>query len=165
MASKSNGDSLRRDSIFLLRGAARLIQRDFERRSRSHGMNGAQWQVLASLIRWEGERQITLADKLEMAPIVLARIVDRLEEAGYVERRPDPEDRRARLLYLTDAAQPLIRQLREFGNETGDRAFDGYSQEDLHRLLGLLQKVCANLSDTYEVRTAAAVPEPREDKA
>lgn len=159
MESKLTHGSLLRDAIFLLGSAARFIKRDFDRRSRSYGMNRAQWQVLANLVRAEGEKQVTLAEKLDMAPIVLARIVDRLEEMGYVERRPDPDDRRARLLYLTDKSEPLIQQMRIVACETGDLAFSGFSDSEIDQLMAMLGRLCSNLSETFEI--AAAVEPPR----
>ena len=103
---------------FLLYDAARLMRRDFDRRARSLGLTRAQWSVLAHLVRKEGSRQAAIADTLEIEPITLVRQLDRLEAAGWVERRPDPSDRRARLLYLTDKAHPVLDQLYALGAET-----------------------------------------------
>ena len=81
---------------FLLYDAARLLRRDFERRAKQLGLTRAQWSVLAHLARNEGTNQAAAADVLEIEPITLVRLLDRLEAAGWVERRPDPNDRRAR---------------------------------------------------------------------
>src|SRR5690348_13133430 len=79
---------------FLLYDAARLLRRDFDRRARRIGLTRAQWSVLANLVRNEGVNQAGLADIMEIQPITLVRLLDRLEEAGWIERRPDPTDRR-----------------------------------------------------------------------
>ncbi len=96
---------------FLLHDTARLLRRDFERRSKSTGLTRAQWSVLAYVARNQGSNQAALADMLEIEPITLVRLLDKLEAAGLVERRPDPADRRVRRLYLTEATGPLLAQL------------------------------------------------------
>ncbi len=139
-----------RSAIFLLHDAGRLVRRDFERRSRIHGMTRAQWQVLASLIAMEGTRQIALAERLDIEPIALVRLIDKLEGAGLVERRADPTDRRARTLHITPAAQPLIDHMRRLGMETRDQAFAGFSEFEREQLMSLLQRLCDNLSERPE---------------
>ncbi|HEX6012301.1 MAG TPA: MarR family transcriptional regulator, partial [Geminicoccaceae bacterium] len=90
---------------FLLSDAARLFRRRFDQKARPFGLTRAQWQVLARLARHEGINQAGLADLLDLEPITLCRQIDRMEEGGWVTRRPDPGDRRARLLFLTDKAR------------------------------------------------------------
>src|SRR3546814_15306831 len=99
---------------FLLHDAARLLRKRFEQKARAHGSNltRAQWSVLAHLSRQEGVNQTTLADTLDVEPITVARLVDKLEQLGLIERRADPGDRRARLLYLQPAAAPLLAEMR-----------------------------------------------------
>ena len=145
-----------KDTIgFLMNDAARLMRRDFERRARSLGLTRAQWQALFHLARNEGCNQATLADLLDVEPITLARVIDRLEASGLVERRPDPGDRRARLLFLGDRAHPLLEELRALGAETREVALAGISEEERHQLSRLLTKMRANLSGR-ESATAAA---------
>ena len=95
---------------FVLNDVARLMRKRFEQRARAAalGLTRAQAAVLAHLARQEGVNQVSLAQILELEPITLARILDRLQAAGLVERRPDPKDRRAHLLYLTPSAFPLL---------------------------------------------------------
>src|SRR5207237_4472081 len=90
---------------FLSHGIARLIRKRFDQRARGLGLTRAQWQVLAHLARHEGINQAGLAEILEIEPITLGRLIDRMEEAGWVERRQHPSDRRARQLYLTAQAE------------------------------------------------------------
>ena len=145
-----------KDTIgFLLSDTARLMRRDVERRARPVGLTRAQWQALFHLARNEGCNQATLADLLDVEPITLARVIDRLEASGLVERRPDPGDRRARLLFLGERAHPLLEELRSLGAETREVALAGISEDERHQLSRLLTKMRANLSGR-EGATAAA---------
>jgi DNA-binding MarR family transcriptional regulator len=139
---------------FLLHDTARLMRRDFERRSRSSGLTRAQWAVLAYLARSEGTSQAALAEMLEIEPITLVRLLDRLENAGWVERRPDPSDRRVRRLYLTETARPLMEQFQELASATREAALSGLSEAERRQLSDLLMKVRTNLSG----RDLAAAP-------
>ena len=100
---------------FEIAETAHALRRSFDRRAASLGVTRAQWKVLFRLSRQPGLRQVELADKLDVEPITLSRIIDRLAEAGLVERTPDPADRRAWRLQVTDTAQPLIAKLRKLG--------------------------------------------------
>ena len=145
-----------KDTIgFLLNDAARLMRKDFERRTRPLGLTRAQWQTLFHLARNEGCNQATLADLLDVEPITIARTIDRLELNGLVERRPDPGDRRARLLFLGERAHPLLEQLRALGAETREIALAGIGEDERTLLMTLLTKMRANLSGR-ETATAAA---------
>src|SRR5215510_10574716 len=145
-----------KDTIgFLLNDTARLMRKDFERRTRAMGLTRAQWQTLFHLARNEGCNQVTLADLLEVEPITLARVIDKLEACGLVERRPDPSDRRARLLFLGARAHPLLEELRALGAETREIALAGISEDDRNLLMTLVTKMRANLSGR-ETATAAA---------
>src|SRR5260221_10345168 len=99
-------DSLDRNLGFLLHDVARLMRKRFEQNARDLGLTRSQCQVLAHLARNEGIQQSALADILEVEPITLTRILDRLEDGGLVERQAHPTDRRVRLLRLTEAARP-----------------------------------------------------------
>jgi DNA-binding MarR family transcriptional regulator len=132
---------------FLLYDAARLLRRDFDRRARSLGLTRAQWSVLAHLKRNEGSKQAAVADTLELEPITLVRLLDRLEAAGWVERRADPTDRRARQLFLTEKARPVLDQLMALAAETRAVALAGFSEPEREVLIDALIKVRANLSN------------------
>jgi DNA-binding MarR family transcriptional regulator len=150
-----------KDTIgFLLNDAARLMRREFERRARPLGLTRAQWQAMFHLARNEGCNQATLADLLEVEPITLARVIDRLEAGGLVERRSDPEDRRARLLFLGARAHPLLEELRAIGAETRECALAGVGEEERTQLMALLTKMRANLSGRAEA-PAATAPETK----
>jgi DNA-binding MarR family transcriptional regulator len=131
---------------FLLHDVARLLRKRFDQRARVLGLSRAQWSVLAHLSRNEGIRQNALADILEVEPITLARLLDRLEEGGLVERRADPTDRRARLLFVCPAAHPLLDSMRELGAETREEALLGISPGRREELIETLLEMKRNLS-------------------
>ncbi len=137
---------------FLLSDASRLIRRRFDARARTLGVSRAQWQVLFALSRNEGINQTGLADWLEVETITLCRMVDRLADAGLVERRPDPSDRRAWRLHLTDAAHPLLDQLKTLGDAVVADAVVDISADDLAATLAVLTAVRTNLSSREPAR-------------
>jgi DNA-binding MarR family transcriptional regulator len=144
---------------FLVHDTARLLRRDFERRSKGTGLTRAQWAVLAYVARNEGSTQAALADMLEIEPITLVRLLDKLEAAGLVERRPDPSDRRVRRLHLTEATGPLLGQLQELASETREAALAGLTDSERQQLTDLLMKVRANMSG----RDLGAKPSDNDD--
>jgi len=97
--------------MFLLHDVARLIRVDADKRARAHGMTRAQWGILIWLERQAGLSQKELAEILEVEPITVARLIDRLEARGMVERRPDPKDRRIWRLHLCAPAHPVLREI------------------------------------------------------
>lgn len=103
--------SKNREILFLISDVGRLLRTYADQKARQFGMTRAQWAVLLKLERHEGAQQSELAEFLEIQPITLTRLVDRLCDNGLIERRPDPADRRAKLLYLTPAARPLIEKI------------------------------------------------------
>lgn len=129
---------------FVLQDVARLMRRDFNRRVQDLGLTQAQWQILLRLKVLEGIRQSKLAEMMEMQPISVTRLIDRMESSGWVERRPDPQDRRAVNLYLTDKVEPIIEKMKARGAETRRLAFTGISPEDQDRLFELMQTMRAN---------------------
>ncbi len=100
-----------RDLMFLLHDVARLLRTDADKRARAHGMTRAQWGILIWLERQPGLSQKELAELLEVEPISVARLIDRLEARGMVERRPDPKDRRVWRLHLCSAAHGVLREI------------------------------------------------------
>jgi len=97
--------------LFLLHDVARLLRVDADKRARAHSMTRAQWAILIWLERQPGISQKELAELLEVEPITVARLIDRLEARGMVERRPDPRDRRLWRLHLRDPAFPMLREI------------------------------------------------------
>jgi DNA-binding MarR family transcriptional regulator len=132
---------------FLVNDCARLLRRNFERRARAIGLTRAQWAAIAHLLRNEGCNQSTLADLLDVEPITLARLLDRMEAKGWIRRQPDLKDRRARLVFLTDKAKPLIDQLTTFAAESRAAALAGLSPEEQERLIDTMIRVRGNLQN------------------
>jgi MarR family transcriptional regulator for hemolysin len=130
---------------------ARLIRREANRRAAVLGSTKAQWRVLARLHRGGGGlRQIELADALDVEPITLCRMIDRLEEAGLVERRRDEADRRAWRIHLTRAAAPVLARLEEMGTAFNADILAGIADEDRAVALRVLSQVRANLDQIGE---------------
>ena len=103
--------NFQRDLLFLLHDVARLLRVDADKRARAHGMTRAQWGILIWLERQPGLSQKELAEILEVEPITVARLIDRLEGRGMVERRPDPKDRRIWRLHLCPPAHLVLREI------------------------------------------------------
>jgi MarR family transcriptional regulator for hemolysin len=139
---------------FLLHDVARLLKKRLERNSGGSGLTRSQWQVLAYLAQNEGINQKGLAELLEIEPITLGRIVDKLETLGLVERHPHPTDRRTWLLHLVEAARPKLEQIRELGDVTHREALAGVSEDDRQHLLKTLQALKENLTHACEASLA-----------
>jgi MarR family transcriptional regulator for hemolysin len=121
---------------------ARMLRTFSDQRARQFGISRAQWVVLIRLDRSEGLKQSELAEILDLQPISLTRLLDRLAGNGLIERRPDPNDRRANRLYLTPAARPLLEQLSALGEDMMTNVLEGISpaaQEALLRDLALMK--------------------------
>lgn len=140
-----SNDELDRSLGFLVHDVSRLFRKSFDRRARSLGLTRSQWRVLAHLWRREGINQAGLAEILEIEPITLARLLDRLGKAGWVERRADPGDRRVRLVYLTAKARPLLDRLRAVAADVREQALGGLRDGERERLIDRLLAVKANL--------------------
>lgn len=132
---------------FVLHEAARLLSKRFDQKARAIGLTRAQCSVLFRLSMQEGMNQARLAELMEMEPISLARLVDRMEQAGWIERRADPADKRARRLYMTAKAKPVYERMIAVGLETRGEALAGISQSDRDRIVDLLIQVRRNLSE------------------
>ena len=135
---------------FEIAETAHSLRREFDRRAAPLGVTRAQWRALAWLGREPGLRQVELADHLDIEPITLCRIVDRLEESGLVERRRDPEDRLAWRLHLTAKGEPLVGELRVLAGAMSLEAFAGVSPEAIELLRTSLAQVRSNLAATSE---------------
>jgi DNA-binding MarR family transcriptional regulator len=140
------GDDPERSFGFLLHDISRLLRKRFDRRARGIGLTRAQSSVLALVARKQGINQSALAELLEIEPITLVRQLDRLEAAGWIERRLDPSDRRVRLLHLTENARPILERMRELGAQTRAEALAGFTPAEQEALIDRLIDIKANLS-------------------
>ena len=134
---------------------AHALRKAFDRLAVGLGVTRAQWKVLFKLTRTPGLRQVELADMLDLEPITLCRIVDRLEEAGLVERSRDPDDRRAWRLHVTAKAQPLIDKLQKIGAELVEQAFTGIDPQDIETTRKVLARVRENAGRTTVMNRAS----------
>jgi DNA-binding MarR family transcriptional regulator len=125
---------------------ARLMRRSFDERARGIGVTRPQWQVLSLLTRFEGINQGGLAEMLEVEPITLGRMIDRLQDAELVERRADPADRRAWRLHVTPKGLALVETLRPYANDTFEQALEGVDEARRADLMAMLGRMRSNLS-------------------
>lgn len=140
----------------MLGQVSRLLRRSFDARARAVGVTRPQWQVLSLLSVHAGINQGGLAELLEVEPITLGRMIDRLQDAQLAERRPDPSDRRAWRLFLTDRGQMLLDQLRPLALEMYEAALEGIDEADRVQLMTTLGRMRANLSRKQPCEPAAA---------
>jgi DNA-binding MarR family transcriptional regulator len=138
---------------FLVSDIARMLREQFNETAQKVGLTQAQARALLQLGRNEGISQVALAQLLEIQPITLLRNIDRLEQAGLVERKQNPADRRAQQLYLTPAAQPLLEEIADLGKSLSDAALKGIDSKTRNTLISTLQQVKANLTRPPAVAT------------
>jgi len=131
---------------FLVTDVTRLMRKHFDRRAVRFQMTRAQWRALKRLHYSEGMRQNELAEQLEMEPIAVGRVIDRLQKAGFVERRADPADRRAWRLYLTARAHAVVDDMELISNELFRQAQRGISAADMKTMISVLGRMKLNLN-------------------
>jgi len=152
---------IKREMAFTIMDVARLIKTYADQRARQFGISRAQWAVLIRIERTEGLKQSELAEMLDLQPITLTRLLDRLAGNGLIERRADPNDRRANRLYLMPAAKPLLGQLAELGADMMETVLDGLSATSIERILKELSAVKDNLRSAI-ARNAAQQQDNKE---
>jgi len=136
---------VKREIAFTIMDVARMLKTYGDQRARCFGISRAQWAVLVRIERSEGLKQSELAEILDLQPISLTRLLDRLAGNGLIERRPDPHDRRANRLYLTPAAKPLLAELAALSQDMMDTVLDGLDEKADARLLHDLGRIKDNL--------------------
>lgn len=139
---------------YLIADRARLLRRAFDDRVRTLGVTGPQARLLLYLSRQEGENQGHYAEQLDVEPITLTRMIDRMAEAGMVERRPDPCDRRAWRLHLTAKSRAFVAELRSSIDAMTDDMLAGISLDDRETLGRVLTAIGANLGDRRDSKVA-----------
>ena len=145
----------RREFAFTLNDVARLLRTYADHRAAAFGITRAQWAVMARLDRQEGLKQSELAEMLDLQPITLTRLLDRLCDSGLIERRSDPNDRRAKRLFLTAAARPMLEQLGALGEDMMTTALAGVSRETVEQIVAQLAVVKENLRQAIQQRPPA----------
>lgn len=131
---------------FLLADNSRLARWAFDRQVREIGVTGPQARLLLLLHRFPGENQGFYAEQIEVEPITLCRMVDRLEDAGLVERRADPADRRARRLHLTAKSRQTMEKLQRRVDAMLEDMLGGLSPAEREEFIRILSMISANLS-------------------
>ncbi|MFT3805692.1 MarR family winged helix-turn-helix transcriptional regulator [Arenimonas sp.] len=125
----------------------RLFRRVFDRRAAHLDLTRAQWRALSRIQRAQGLTQAELAEDLEMEPMAVGRVVDRLVQAGFVERRADPADRRCWRLHLTARSDDVMGKMKRIAATLRDEATADVSDEDFERVMRLLVAVKNNLAE------------------
>ena len=136
--------------LFTLGELQRLMRLYADKQAARYGITRAQWAVLAKVERTEGLKQTELAEQMEMQPITLTRLIDKLCDNGWIERRSDDTDRRVNRLYLRKAARPLLGKLSGLRSELTATALDGINPSDAHRLLAQLEAIKENVRNAIQ---------------
>ncbi|PWJ76917.1 DNA-binding MarR family transcriptional regulator [Pseudaminobacter salicylatoxidans] len=132
---------------FLIHDAARLMRKRFEALGSRHGLSSAQWRLLVRVVKSEGVTQARLAELLEVEPISVSRLLDRMEEGGWIERRQDLNDRRVRLIFPTDKSRQAFEAIKGVAGEVFEQALTGLSTAERQTLIRGLMTLVDNLSD------------------
>jgi MarR family transcriptional regulator for hemolysin len=136
---------IKREIAFMIKDVSRMMGTYADQQGRVLGISRAQWTVLVRLERTEGLKQSELAEILDLQPISLTRLLDRLDENGLIERRADPNDRRVNRLYLKPAARPLLDQLATLSETLMGTVLEGIEPESMERMLRDLKLIKDNL--------------------
>jgi MarR family transcriptional regulator, transcriptional regulator for hemolysin len=146
MDTETPANTLEKDLLIVLHDVARLTRTRFDQHARGYGMTRAQWIILARLDRQPGISQNELATICEVEPITVARLVDRLETRGMVERRADPNDRRVRRLHLLPASAPILTEIARYKNSIYAEITDGIDEKTLATMVDGLLKMKTQLT-------------------
>jgi MarR family transcriptional regulator for hemolysin len=130
---------------FLIGDVTRLYRREFDRRVAHLGLTRVQWRALRRIERVEGLTQVALAEDLELAPIAVGRVLDRLEKAGFIERRPDPADRRCWRLHLAPGSAMVMAGVDRIASELREEVFAGIDMDSLQATEHVLATLKARL--------------------
>jgi len=142
--------------LFTLGELQRLVRAYADRQAARYGMTRAQWAVLAKVERYEGLKQSELAEMMDIQPITLTRLIDKLCDNGLIERRGDDTDRRVNRLYLRKAARPLLGKLADLRSELTATALEGIGPADAHRLLTQLESIKENVRNAIQTHSGEA---------
>jgi DNA-binding MarR family transcriptional regulator len=132
---------------FLIHDSARLLRKRFEAKGSAYGLSAAQWRLLVRLVKEEGVAQARLAELLEIEPISVSRLLDRMEEGGWIERRQDASDRRVRMIFPTDKSREAFAAIKSVAGEVYDLALAGLTESEKLTLVKGLNAIITNLSD------------------
>ena len=145
-ATVDNDHETRRAIGLRLTVLARLLRNNFDRHVAGLHVTRSQWAMIAVVARAPGATQRVIAEALEMSEASAGRLIDRLCADGLLERRERDDDRRARAVYLTDKAEPLLARLADVAKDAEERMFRGFSNDDLEQLQNYVDRIYANIS-------------------
>lgn len=134
---------------------SRLLRLRFDRRAAGAGLTSAQWRTIACVRRFPGATQREIAGLLEVGEVTVGRSIDRLAEAGWLERRADPADRRAYRIHLTGAIDPLLAELAAIGAAEDADALAGFNTAEIAALDAMLERIAANLGGEVDPAVVA----------
>ena len=147
--------------LFTLAELQRLLRAYADKEAAQFGITRAQWAVLAKVERSEGLKQSELAEQMEMQPITLTRLIDKLCSNDWIERRGDDSDRRVNRLYLRKAGRALLGKLSGLRSELPATALDGIHPADAHRLMAQLEQIKENVRNAIQNNGEQARKEQR----
>ena len=139
---------------FLIHDVQRLMRKRFEARASGLGLSSAQWRLMVRVAKEEGITQARLAELLEIEPISVSRLVDRMEESGWIERRSDAADRRVRMIFPTAKASQAYAEIKSLAGEVYEESLTGVSPQDRRVLIKALEAMAKNLADGETARPA-----------
>jgi MarR family transcriptional regulator, transcriptional regulator for hemolysin len=146
MKSISISSNDEENEALLMHEIARQMKICFDRRAQHLGLTRSQWRVLSVLRRNPGIKQTKLAECIEVEPITLVRLLDRMQKAGWIERRPDPKDRRANGIYLTPKVKAIVQEMRAIALDLRREYLRDISGKEHAQLLFCLKKIKKNVT-------------------
>lgn len=146
MTSQVSDKDFRRNIGIRLTVVARLLRSDFDKFVSGINITRSQWSLIVMVARRPGATQRVIAEALEMSEASAGRLIDKLCSEGLLRREARDDDRRARSVYLTEAAEPLLAQVADIARKAEARVFRGFSDAELQALDGALEKLYTNLT-------------------
>ncbi len=131
---------------YLMADVLRLVRSEYKHSKYGSQLTLAQAKALLKISHHQGVKQVELAEYLDIQPMTLVRLIDQLVQEGLIERRPDPNDRRAHLIYLLPAAQAKLVEVQRFGEQIWQQGLKGFTPQQTEAFLQALQTIRSNLS-------------------
>ena len=153
---------MKQDSPYLstlLQTATRKLMRQFEAQTADHGLSAAQWRLLGHLLKQGPSTQVALAELLDVEPISVSRLIDRMEQGGWLRREAHPDDRRARIIVASDKARATAPGVKAIAEALTMQAMDGLTEDERRIFLSALRRVAENMDKLNSAQGAAAEPE------
>lgn len=157
-----DAESVRREVALGMAMVARQMKRRFDLSGESAGVTNAKWTLIAVVSRFPGATQRTIAEVLNVTEASAGRLIDRLCTDGYLRRSANPQDRRAYRVFLTDAADPLMKELEAQAARLEAEAFAGVSLQELRRMKGVLDRIAANIAEAAPQAAEQPALEPEQ---